>query len=80
MMRDMETLEIVLEQYDDWMKNHYEQLVQKYPHQAIAVVDDEIVAVGKTEKEVDEIARQRYPDKIPFVTTLPSEEDFVCLL
>ena len=76
----METLEIVLEQYHDWMVDHYEQLIKKYPHKAIAVVGDEIVAIGKTEKEVDEIARTKYPDKIPFVTTLPSEEDFVCLL
>jgi hypothetical protein len=76
----METLEIVLEQYNDWMVDHYEQLIKKYPHKAIAVVGDEIVAIGKTEKEVDEIARRKYPDKIPFVTTLPSDEDFVCLL
>jgi hypothetical protein len=76
----MESLEIVLERYNDWMVNHYEQLVKEYPHKAIAVVGDEIVAIGKTEKEVDQIAREKYPDKIPFVTTLPSEEDFVCLL
>ena len=71
----MESLEIVLEQYNDWMVDHYEQLIKRYPHKAIAVVGGEIVAVGKTEKEVDEIARRKYPDKIPFVTTLPSEED-----
>lgn len=76
----METFEKVLEQYNDWMVDHYEQLVKKYPHKAIAVVGDEIVAIGKTEKEVDEIARGKYPDKTPFVTTLPSEEDFICLL
>jgi hypothetical protein len=76
----MESLEKILERYNDWMVDHYEQLVEKYPHKAIAVVEDEIVAIGKTEKEVDEIARRKYPDKIPFVTTLPSEEDFVCLL
>jgi hypothetical protein len=76
----MESLEIVLEQYNDWMVDHYEQLIKKYPHKAIAVVGDEIVAIGKTEKEVDEIARRKYPDKIPFVTTLPSDEDFACLL
>jgi len=76
----MESLEIVLERYNDWMVNHYEQVVKEYPHKAIAVVGDEIVAIGKTEKEVDQIAREKYPDKIPFVTTLPSEEDFVCLL
>lgn len=76
----MESLEILLEQYNNWMVDHYEQLVKKYPHKAIAVVGDEIVAIGKTEKEVDEVARGKYPNKIPFVTTLPSEEDFVCLL
>jgi hypothetical protein len=48
--------------------------------EAIAIVEGEIVAVGKAEKDVDELARKKYPDKVPFVTTLPSEEDFVCLL
>jgi hypothetical protein len=76
----MESLEILLEKYNDWMIAHYEEIVKKYPHKAIAIVEDEIVAVGKTEKEVDELAREKFPDKIPFVTTLPSEEDFVCLL
>jgi len=76
----METLEILLEKYNDWMLAHYEELVKKYPHKATAVVEDEIVAVGRTEKEVDDIAMGKYPDKVPFVTTLPSEEDFLCLL
>ena len=76
----MESLEMMLEKYNDWMTAHYEELVEKYPHKAIAVVENEIVAVGKTEKEVEDIARRKYPDKVPFVTTLPSKEDFVCLL
>lgn len=76
----MESFEVILERYNDWMVAHYEELVKKYPHKAIAVVEDEVVAVGKTEKEVDELARVKYPGKIPFVTTLPSEKDFVCLL
>jgi len=76
----MEPLEVLLEKYNDWMVAHYEELVKKYPHEAIAVVEGEIVAVGKTEKDVDELARRKYPDKVPFVTTLPSEEDFICLL
>jgi|CryGeyDrversion2_1046600.scaffolds.fasta_scaffold05169_7 hypothetical protein len=80
MRNNMESIEIVLEKYNDWMVAHYEDLIKKYPHKAIAIVEDEIVAIGGTEKEVDEIARRKYPDRIPFVTTLPSEEDFVCLL
>jgi len=76
----VESLEIILEKYNDWMVKHYENMVKEYPRKAIAVVDEEIVAIGETEKEVDEIARKKYPDKIPFVTKLPSEEDFICLL
>jgi hypothetical protein len=76
----MESIEITLERYNDWMIAHYEELVEKYPHKAIAIVESEIVAVGNTEKEVEDIARKKYPKKVPFVTTLPSEEDFVCLL
>lgn len=76
----MESLERVLEKYNDWMVAHYEELVEKYPHKAIAIVEGEIVAVGNTEQEVEEIAKRKYPEKVPFVTTLPSEEDFVCLL
>ncbi|MDI7261252.1 MAG: DUF5678 domain-containing protein [Thermodesulfobacteriota bacterium] len=76
----MESLDVLLERYNDWMVTHYEELVKEYPHKAIAVVEGAIVAVGQTEKEVDEVAKRKYPDKIPFVTTLPSEEDFVCLL
>lgn len=76
----MESLEIILEKYNNWMVKHYEKVVKEYPRKAIAVVDEEIVAIGETEKEVDDIARKKYPEKIPFVTTLPSEEDFICLL
>jgi Fe-S cluster assembly ATPase SufC len=76
----MESLDVLLEKYNDWMVTHYEELVKEYPHKAIAVVEGEVVAVGKTEREVYEVARRKYPDTIPFVTTLPSEEDFVCLL
>lgn len=76
----MESLESILEEYNDWMVKHYEKVVKEYPRKAIAVVDEEIVAIGETEKEVDEIARIKYPDKIPFVKKLPSEEDFICLL
>jgi len=76
----VESLEIILEKYNNWMVKHYEKVVKEYPRKAIAVVDEEIVAIGETEKEVDDIARKKYPEKIPFVTTLPSEEDFICLL
>ena len=69
-----------IEKYDTWFEKSFEDLVKKYPHKAIAVVHDEIVAVGSSEKEVDRIARKKYPGETPFVVTLPSEEDLICLL
>jgi len=62
----MESIEMVLERYNDWMIAHYEELIEKYPHKAITIVEGEIVAVGSTEKEVEDAARKKYPDKIPF--------------
>lgn len=69
-----------LQEYDDWLAKHFEEIVDEYAGKSIAVVNDEIVAVGDNEKEVDRFARDRYPQANPFVFTVPSEEDLVCLL
>jgi hypothetical protein len=36
--------------------------------------------VDNSEVEVELIAKQKYPDKIPSVPTVPREEDTACLL
>ena len=76
----MSKVKLDLQRYDNWLEKHFEKLVVEYAGKAIAVVDDRIVAIGDTEKEVDGKARTKYPDEIPFVFSVPSEEDFVCLL
>ncbi len=65
---------------DLWIVEHFSELVTKYAGKAIAVVNEELVAIGDTEVEVDRIARQKYPDKIPSILTVPREEDMACLL
>jgi len=72
--------ELDLKKLDDWYTEHFQELVEKYPHKAIAVVKGQIVAVGDSEQEVDRRAREQYPDEIPLVVTIPSEEDLICLL
>lgn len=62
------------------MVQHFEEIVAKYSKRSIAVVNDEIVAVGYTEKEVAQSARKKFPDAIPFVFTVPAEDDLVFLL
>ena len=76
----MNKIQLNLQRYDDWLAQHFEEVVAKYSRRSIAVVNDEIVAVGDTEKAVQQSAREKYPDAIPFVFTVPAEEDLVCLL
>ncbi len=65
---------------DLWIVEHFSELVIKYAGKAIAVANEQLVAVGDSEVEVELIAKQKYPDKIPSVLTVPREEDMACLL
>lgn len=76
----MQNIYLELEKYDNWLSEHFEELVTKYPKKSIAVVNDEIIAIGNDEKELDRIAREKYPDAVPFIFSVPSEEDLTCLL
>jgi hypothetical protein len=72
--------EIDLKELDDWYTSHFEELVEKYPGKAVAIVNGRIVGVGESEQEVDSQARKQYPGETPFVVTVPTEEELVCLL
>jgi len=63
-----------------WIHEHFEDLVEKYAGKYVAVVKEELVAVGETAGEVERIAREKYPDVIPSVLLVPRPEDFVCAL
>jgi len=43
-------------------------------------VGEKIVAVGDNPKDVESEALKHYPDKIPSVMKVPTEDDIVCLL
>ena len=65
---------------DLWIVEHFSELVTKYAGKAIAVVNEQLVAVGENELDVELIAKEKYPDKIPSVLTVPREEDMAYLL
>lgn len=59
------------------IKSSYECLLSmrdlgKYVDKWIAIVDDEIISIGNTGKEVFKQARQKYPEKTPLVLKVPS--------
>lgn len=65
---------------DLWIVEHFSELVIKHAGKYIAVVNEKLVAVGDSGKEVEDKARQFEPNKMPSVLRVPREEDMACLL
>ena len=65
---------------DLWIVEHFSELVDKYAGKYVAVVNEELVAVGDDGKEVENKAREIEPHKIPSVLLIPREEEMACLL
>ena len=65
---------------DLWVVEHCSELVTRYAGKYVAVVNETLVAVGDSGKEVEDKARAIAPEKIPSVLRVPREEDMVCLL
>jgi len=65
---------------DLWVVEHFSELVTRYAGKYVAVVNETLVAVGDSGKEVEDKARAIAPEKIPSVLRVPREEDMICLL
>jgi hypothetical protein len=65
---------------DLWIVEHFSELVTKYAGKYVAVVNEQLVAVGDSRRDVEAKAREVESKKIPSVLRVPREEDMVCLL
>jgi len=63
-----------------WIVEHFEELVDKYGGKYIAVVNEEIVAIGNSPSEVDRRARERFPEETPSIMHVPVKEALTCIL
>jgi len=63
-----------------WIVKHFGELVKKYGGKYIVVVDEKIMAIGDSPKEVDRKARKQFSDEIPFVIYVPTKEALTCIL
>lgn len=75
-----EQMAIELEQDDKRLKEHLEELVRKYPRKVIAVLDQQIVAIGDSVPEVWKAFEEKYPDRVPMIFQIPTPADFQCAL
>lgn len=60
-----------------WLQEHFEELVEKFADRYVAVVNEELV-VGDSPQEVREKARRKHPAINPSILRMPHPEDFVC--
>jgi hypothetical protein len=72
--------EIAMDKDNLWIVEHFSELVDKYAGKYVAVVNEALVAVGDSGKEVEDKAREIEPRKMPSVLRVPREEEMACLL
>ena len=64
---------------EDWIRQHFEELVDKYAGQYAVVAEGELF-VGYDARQLDEEARRKHPTVIPSGLRIPRPEDFTCAL
>ena len=69
-----------MEKDDLWIVEHFSELVTQYAGRFVAVVNETLVAVGDSRRDVETKAHEIEPNKMPSVLRVPREEDMVCLL
>jgi len=62
-----------------WIKENFEELVEKYAGCYIAVANLEL-EVGDSLRQVRDKARRKHPAINPSILRVPHPEDFICAL
>ncbi len=69
-----------LEQYDEWLAEHLDELVLQYPNKVVAIHDGQVIIVGDLESEVYGRIREQGLETMPLVFRVPREEDLESIL
>ena len=71
---------LVLQEHDQWIADHMDELVAEYAGRVIAIHQGNIEIVGDSESEVYRQIRQQGLVPMPLVFRVPREEDFQSIL
>ena len=71
---------IQLQQYDEWLAEHLDELVVQYPAQVVAIHEGKIIFVGDTETDIYQRVREANLEPMPLVFRVPCEEDLQSIL
>jgi hypothetical protein len=72
--------DLQLEEYDEWLAEHLDDLVAQYPAKVVAIHGGKIIFVGDQEAEVYHQIRQAGLEPMPLVFRVPREEDLQSIL
>ena len=64
----------------EFFLKHSQEWSLKYPGKHIAIINNEIVAIGDSELEVFKKAKEKYPEEEVSIAYLPTDEEMVTLL
>lgn len=70
----------ILQQHDDWLASHLDELIDKYPGKIVAILNGEIVGVGDNYKEVYQPFLSSDLKWMPLVVRVPHSDDVQHLL
>jgi hypothetical protein len=71
---------VALQKYDEWMAEHMEELVDRYPSKVVAIHEDQVVFIGGSEVEVYQWVHKTALIPMPLVFRVPRAEDLHTIL
>ena len=71
----VEELAEILEKDNEWLADHYNEMIRKYPGKTIAVHDGEVVAVG--DREIEDYCAARQGTVGPLILNIPHPDDMM---
>ena len=79
-MEEIAALVSASEADHQWIRDHFEELIEKYAGKYVGVLDGRIVLVSEDPVEIDRLAAEKSPGRLPSVLLVPFKEDFNCIL
>ena len=70
----------ILQQYDEWLADHMEELVGQYPSKVVAIHAGQVIYAGESEEDVYQWIRTKGVTPMPLVFRVPRREDLNAIL
>jgi len=63
---------------DEWVRDHFEELMEMFPGRYVAVACGKVTGVAKTPQGAERKSLRKYPKVLPSVIWIPRPKDLTC--